>query len=54
MSLYSQGTEAESGIFSDLSGGHEFEEYMSLYSQGTEAESEYSLTYLEVLTIKNI
>jgi hypothetical protein len=32
----SQGTEAEGGIFSDLSGGHEYEEYMSLYSQGTE------------------
>ncbi len=35
MGLYSQGTEAEGGIFSDLSGGHECEEYLSLYSQGT-------------------
>ncbi len=38
MGLYSQGTEADCGIFSDLSGGHEYEEYLSLYSQGTEAE----------------
>jgi hypothetical protein len=36
--LYSQGTEAEVGIFSDLSGGHEYEEYMGFYSQVTEAE----------------
>ncbi len=36
MILYSQGSEAEDGIFSDLSGGHEYEEYLSLYSQGPE------------------
>jgi hypothetical protein len=36
MTLYSQGSKAQGGIFSDLSGGHEYEEYLSLYSQGTE------------------
>jgi hypothetical protein len=36
--MYSQGTEAEGGIFSELSRGHECEEYMSFYSKETEAE----------------
>jgi hypothetical protein len=45
---------AETRVFSDLSGGHECEEYWSLYSRGTEAGVEYSLTYLDVMNMKNI
>jgi hypothetical protein len=34
---------AERGVFSNLSGGHEYEEYMSSYSQGTEDCGEGSI-----------
>jgi hypothetical protein len=52
--IYSQGLRtAEWGVFSDLSGGHECEEYLRLYSQETEdcGEGVFSLTCLEVMNI---
>ncbi len=48
MILYSRGTEAEGGIYSDLSGGHEYVEYMSLYSQGTEDCREGSTVFSDL------
>jgi hypothetical protein len=53
--MYSQGTEAEGGIFSDLSGGHENVENMWVYTpKGLRLRVEYSLTCLEVMIMWRI
>jgi hypothetical protein len=53
--LYSQGTEAEGGIFSDLFGGHDTVENMWVYTpKGLRLRVEYSLTCLEVILMWRI